>query len=195
VTVAIDSSDREALLELARTAIRDGLADPVPPALPEAAQGLLAEPGASFVTLTRHGQLRGCRGVLDAIQPLAADVAANAFFSAFDDPRFQPLTAEELDDLEIEISVLSPLEPLPPMSEEELITMLRPGVDGLVLEDDGRRGTFLPKVWDMLPDPAEFIRELKRKAGLPPDYWARTMRCHRYATENFGGSFAVIANS
>ncbi|HET7370558.1 MAG TPA: AmmeMemoRadiSam system protein A [Gammaproteobacteria bacterium] len=185
----LDASDREALIELARTAIRDGLANPVPPALPEAAQGALAKPGASFVTLTRSGRLRGCRGTLDPIQPLAADVAANAFFSAFDDPRFRPLAADERDDLAIEISVLSPLEVLPPMTEEELVATLRPGIDGLILADTGRRATFLPKVWDMLAEPGEFVRELKRKAGLPPGYWARTMRCHRYTTENFGGDF------
>lgn len=186
--------ERDALLAFARAAIRDGLANLLPPALPEVARGNeLAEPAASFVTLTRGHRLRGCRGTLEPVQPLAADVAANAWFSAFEDPRFRPLGELELDDLALEISVLSPLEALPPMTEDELVRTLRPGVDGLVLRDAGCRATFLPKVWETLADPAEFVRELKCKAGLPPGWWSRTMLCHRYTTENFGGSFAVAA--
>ncbi|HET7307473.1 MAG TPA: AmmeMemoRadiSam system protein A [Gammaproteobacteria bacterium] len=187
----IESADKTTLLELARAAIRKGLATPIPPTLPDVpVKGPLAEPGATFVTLTRTGNLRGCRGTLVPIQPLAADVAANAFFSAFEDPRFRPLTAEELDDLALEIAVLSPLEPLPPLTEAELLDRLRPGVDGLLIEDAGRRATFLPKVWNTLPEPADFVRELKRKAGLPAAYWTRAMRCQRYTTENFGAAFA-----
>jgi AmmeMemoRadiSam system protein A len=190
--MTFDESDRHNLLELARTAIRDGLTSPIPPALPDVpAKGPLAEPGASFVTLTRAGQLRGCRGTLIPIQPLAADVASNAFLTAFQDPRFRPLAADELADLALEIAVLSPLEALPPLTEAELLATLRPNVDGLVIEDAGRRATFLPKVWTTLEDPAEFVRELKRKAGLPATYWSRTMRCHRYTTQNFSGAFTL----
>lgn len=187
----IEPADKTTLVELARAAIRDGFAIRIPPTLPEVpTKSTLAEPGASFVTLTRTGRLRGCRGTLVPIQPLAADVAANAFFSAFEDPRFRPLMPDELDDLALEIAVLSPLEPLPPVTEAELLTLLQPGIDGLLIEDAGCRATFLPKVWDTLPDPADFVRELKQKAGLPPGYWTRTTRCHRYTTENFGAAFA-----
>lgn len=186
----LDASARTALLQFARTAIRDGFKSNIPPVLPEVEGGTaLAAPGASFVTLTRTGRLRGCRGTLEPFQPLAADVAANAFFSAFEDPRFLPLEEHELDDLALEISVLSPLEPLPPMSERELLAVLRPGIDGLTIEDAGRRATFLPTVWESLPEPAQFVRELKRKAGLPAGYWSPTLRCHRYGTESFGGPY------
>jgi AmmeMemoRadiSam system protein A len=186
--------ERAALLSFARVAIRDGLKTSAPPETPEVPRGNgLAAPGASFVTLTRGGRLRGCRGTLEPIQALAADVAANAWFSAFEDPRFRPLGESELVDLAMEISVLSPLEALPPMTEDELLRTLRPGIDGLVLRDAGCHATFLPKVWESLAEPAEFVRELKRKAGLPPGWWSRTMRCHRYTTDNFGASFAAAA--
>jgi AmmeMemoRadiSam system protein A len=186
----LDASARAALLEFASAAIRDGFNSNVPPVLPEVeGGGVLAASGASFVTLTRAGRLRGCRGTIEAFQPLAADVAANAFFSAFEDPRFLPLEEYELEDLALEISVLSPLEALPPMSEQEFLATLRPGIDGLVIEDAGRRATFLPAVWETLPEPARFVRELKLKAGLPGGWWSRTLQCHRYGTESFDGMY------
>jgi AmmeMemoRadiSam system protein A len=143
----------------------------------------LAEPGAAFVTLERGGELRGCIGSVEARRPLAADVVDNARAAAFGDPRFPPLAPEELARLEIHISVLGQPRPLPASSEEELLAALRPGVDGLILEDGLRRATFLPAVWQSLPAPRDFLRQLKRKAGLAPDHWSGTIRFRRYEVE------------
>ncbi|HEX22747.1 MAG TPA: AmmeMemoRadiSam system protein A [Chromatiales bacterium] len=145
----------------------------------------LREPRATFVTLNEHGQLRGCIGSLEAVRPLVEDVAHNAYAAAFSDPRFPPLQASELADLDVHISVLSPATPMQFHSEEDLIRQLRPGVDGLILEDGYHRGTFLPAVWESLPDPHDFLQHLKLKAGLPADYWSDTIRVSRYTTESF----------
>ncbi len=145
----------------------------------------LREPRATFVTLKRDGQLRGCIGTLEAIRPLVDDVAHNAYAAAFGDPRFPPLQSAELDGLEIHISVLSPATPMQFDSEQDLLRQLRPGVDGLVLEDGYHRGTFLPAVWESLPEPRAFLQHLKLKAGLPADYWSDTIRVSRYTTETF----------
>lgn len=145
----------------------------------------LQNPGASFVTLNRNGQLRGCIGSLEAYQPLVNDVAYNAYAAAFNDPRFPPLTEDELADLELHISVLTPAQPMNFNSESDLLEQIRPGIDGLVLEDGFNRGTFLPSVWESLPDKTTFLRHLKQKAGLPPDYWSPTIKVSRYTTESF----------
>ena len=183
------------LLPLARGAIaaRLGPTGPTGPAAPDAARrtgpeaaahspaetaadaAWLDAPGASFVTLTSGrapgGALRGCIGSLEARRPLRADVEANAVAAALHDPRFAPLTARELDDTVVEVSVLSAPAALPAADEAELLARLRPGVDGVVLSACGRRATFLPQVWEQLPDPADFLARLRRKAGLPADYW------------------------
>ena len=178
--------DRSLLLDLARDSIRHGLengrplhikAEDYPPSL--------QAQRAVFVTLNRRGALRGCIGHLEAIQPLVTDVVENAFASAFRDPRFPPLVAAEFDDLEIHISVLSPATPMTFSSEADLLRQLRPGIDGLILEDEPCRGTFLPSVWESLPQPLEFLRNLKMKAGLPPDHWSDKVRVYRYQTESF----------
>ena len=145
----------------------------------------LQQPGASFVTLNKDGQLRGCIGSLEAYQPLVNDVAYNAYAAAFSDPRFPPVSEDELDHLEFHISVLTPAVPMEFESEQDLLEQLRPGIDGLVLEDGVHRGTFLPAVWESLPDKINFLRHLKQKAGLPPDYWSDTIRVSRYTTESF----------
>ena len=145
----------------------------------------LREPGASFVTLNEHGRLRGCIGSLEAIHPLVEDVAHNAYAAAFSDPRFPPLQAHELPGLDLHISVLSPATPMQFDSEEDLIRQLRPGVDGLMLEDGDHHGTFLPAVWESLPDAHDFLQHLKLKAGLPMDGWSDTIRVSRYVTESF----------
>jgi uncharacterized protein len=141
---------------------------------------------ATFVTLERDGGLRGCIGHLEPLQSLVADVAENAFAAAFRDPRFPPLETPELEGLELHISVLSPATPMTFSSEEDLIRQLRPGVDGLILQDGYRRGTFLPSVWEQLPDPAAFLRHLKLKAGLPQGHWSSRLQVARYETESFG---------
>ncbi|HSD59871.1 MAG TPA: AmmeMemoRadiSam system protein A [Burkholderiales bacterium] len=165
------------LLRLARHAIERALG--VDEALHMEA-AWLAEPGATFVTLKQNGRLRGCIGSLEACRPLIQDVAVNAVAAALRDPRYPPLTAEELPDTEVEVSLLSPMEPVLFRSEEDAIGQLCPGVDGVVLECGSRRGTFLPQVWDDLPDPRQFLRQLKRKAGLAEDFWSPEIRLHRY---------------
>ena len=144
----------------------------------------LRETRATFVTLRREGKLRGCVGTLEAVRPLVVDVAHNAWAAAFRDPRFPPLEAAEREGLDVHLSILRPAEPLDFGSEEDLLGQLRPGVDGLILEEGGRRGTFLPAVWESLPEPRAFLRELKRKAGLPADHWSDTLRAHRYTVES-----------
>jgi AmmeMemoRadiSam system protein A len=145
----------------------------------------LREHRASFVTLQKYGELRGCIGTLEAARPLVEDVAHNAFAAAFQDPRFPPLATPELAELEIHISVLTPAVPMSFESEQDLLRQIRPGIDGLVLEEGLRRGTFLPSVWESLPEARDFLNHLKLKAGLPPDYWSPTLHVSRYTTESF----------
>jgi AmmeMemoRadiSam system protein A len=148
---------------------------------------------ASFVTLNANGRLRGCIGSLEARFPLVQDVARNAFRSAFHDPRFAKVSAAEVDGLETKISVLSKPAEIPFASEDELVRSLMPGTDGLILADGSSRGTFLPQAWESIPVPAEFVRRLKMKAGLPPDHWSPTLKVWRYATETFAEGGASLA--
>ena len=183
----LETGDRETLLRLARASIRHGLQRGVPlPVQPAEFDEALRRIGASFVTLEEQGQLRGCIGHLEAVQPLVVDVTENAYNAAFRDPRFTPVREEELERIAIEISLLSPARPLHFASEEALIEQLRPGVDGLIFEDGAHRGTFLPSVWSALPERRAFLAQLKRKAGLPPDHWSPSVRVSRYTTESFG---------
>ncbi|MEW6039735.1 MAG: AmmeMemoRadiSam system protein A [Pseudomonadota bacterium] len=180
----LEPGHRRYLLDLARASIRHGLTTGRP--LPVALASLpppLTERRATFVTLKQGGELRGCIGCLDAVKPLAIDVADNAFSAAFRDPRFPPVTAEEIDALDLHISLLTPPEPMRFVSESDLIGRLRPGIDGLILQEGPLRGTFLPSVWEVLPRPGEFFRQLKLKAGLPEDYWSDTLKIFRYGTE------------
>jgi AmmeMemoRadiSam system protein A len=140
----------------------------------------LHRPAASFVTLKTRGELRGCIGSLAAHRALVDDVRANARAAAFQDPRFRPLGFQELAMIRVEVSVLSALEPMTFKDQADALDRIRPGVDGLVLEFGGHRGTFLPQVWDSLPQPATFLAELKRKAGLPADFWDPGVRLSRY---------------
>jgi AmmeMemoRadiSam system protein A len=139
---------------------------------------------ATFVTLRIEGDLLGCIGTLEPRRALVADVAGNAFSAAFHDPRSPGVRSADLPRIEIHISVLNSPEPLLFGSEEELLAKLRPGVDGLVLEDGFHRGTFLPSVWESLPDPRDFLAHLKMKAGLSPSHWSETIRLWRYTTES-----------
>lgn len=178
--------DRRALLALARRSIEHGLHHGAPVSVvldtqPPAVRAL----GAAFVTLHRHAQLRGCIGSLEAYRPLACDVAENAYAAAFRDPRFPPLTAAEWGEVALSISVLTPAEPLSCASEEELLALLRPGIDGVILAEGDHRGTFLPAVWAQLPEPRDFLRQLKRKAGLSAEHWSPRMRVWRYQTDCF----------
>lgn len=144
----------------------------------------LGETRATFVTLKINHQLRGCMGTIIAVRPLVQDVCHHAYAAAFSDPRFSPLQSSELSLLDIHISILSPLEPISFKSEEDLIQQLRPGIDGLILQEGFQRGTFLPSVWESLPDPRDFLHHLKQKAGLSPHYWSPSLHVQRYTTES-----------
>ncbi len=189
---ALSKPDRATLLDVARASIRHGLdhgqALPIHPAdYPET----LRVSRATFVTLEIGGQLRGCIGALAAYQPLVQDVAAHAYAAAFEDPRFPELRVDELPKLDIHISVLSPPEPLQFGSEAELLAQLRPGVDGLILKFRHYRSTFLPSVWEQLPDPYIFLAQLKQKAGLPLDFWSPELQAERYTADYFGAAESV----
>jgi AmmeMemoRadiSam system protein A len=162
------------LLQLARHTIEAALdSGTLPPPSPPSIERLQA-PGASFVTLTLHGgALRGCIGSLVARRPLVEDIRANALAAAFEDPRFSPLTREELPYIAVEISVLTEPEPLTYRDPQDLIAQLRPHVDGVVIQQGWRRATFLPQVWEQLPIPDEFLSHLCYKAGLPAAAWQK----------------------
>jgi AmmeMemoRadiSam system protein A len=160
------------LIELARRALEDHIRPEGPERPPPVVNPELYRPGASFVTLTIHGALRGCIGTPQARAPLAEDVQENAIRAALMDPRFPPVTADELDELEIEVSVLTPPRVLdcPPEERAELV---RPGIDGLLLASGFHRGLLLPQVWEKIPDAQDFLAILCQKAGLSPSAWRR----------------------
>ncbi len=175
-----------ALLARARNSIAAALGEragdePLHPAL--------AQPGATFVTLHVHGELRGCIGTLEARRALEVDVRRHAQAAAFEDLRFAPIRAHELEALQVEVSLLGASEPLPVAGEREAHARLRPGVDGVTLRWRGRSATFLPQVWDQLPEPGDFLAALKRKAGLPADFWAEDLVLERYTVRKFGAGY------
>lgn len=167
----------ETLLKVARDAIARHLGEP---GVSHNIKHWMHEPGACFVTLTQGGELRGCIGSLEAHRSLMQDVRANAIAAAVHDPRFSPLIARELAHTRIEVSLLSRTEDMLFSSEQDALSRLRPGVDGIVLEYGQARGTFLPQVWESLPKPADFMAHLKRKAGLPASFWHEDIRLSRY---------------
>jgi len=180
----LDEAEKRQLLRLAGESIRHGLAHgrPLPVDLATLPEALKAR-RASFATLEKQGVLRGCIGSLEAHRPLAEDVAHNAYAAAFQDPRFPPLAEAELGDLAIHLSLLTPPEPVAFQSEADLLAQLRPGEDGLILVEGGRRGTFLPSVWAQLPEPRQFWEHLKLKAGLPKAYWSDSIKVYRYRAD------------
>ena len=165
------------LLGIARSAIGEELGLDAPTGWNHPA---LTPPAATFVTLKQAGDLRGCIGSLEPRRPLGVDVRENAIGAAFRDPRFPPLTPREFDRTSIEVSLLTRDEPVVASSEEELIARLRPGVDGVVVQHGARRATFLPQVWETIANPRAFLGALKRKAGLPEDYWSPQLNVSRY---------------
>ena len=183
--MSLSPSQGETLLGVARDAIGYGLEHAAPPSIDaDAFDDELRRHGSSFVTLHLDTTLRGCIGSLQAHQPLICDVAQHAYGAAFNDARFQPLRAEELSAVHLHVSILSPLEPVIFFTEHALLSMLTPGVHGLLIELDGARATFLPTVWQTIADPREFLQHLKRKAGIHPE--AGGYRAWRYTTEEFG---------
>ncbi len=175
------------LLRLAREAIRAAVEQKPPPRL-DASQltAALTAPGASFVTLTKQGYLRGCIGALAANQPLAEDIREHAAAAALEDPRFPPVRPAEVPDLHIEISRLTEPQPLNYQSPEDLLSLIRPMVDGVILRDGFRRATFLPQVWKQIPKPADFLGQLCRKMGASPDLWRqKVLEVAVYQVEEF----------
>ena len=178
----MSTNQGEILLPIARASIADVLGQ-----FYEAAEDAvwLQEKAACFVTLTQQGQLRGCIGTLEAHRCLLEDVKSNAKAAAFHDSRFSPLTGEELNYTEIEISLLSPMQALDFSNEQEALKQLQPGIDGLVFEFGSKRSTFLPQVWEQLPAATDFMTHLKHKAGLSPDFWADEVKLYRYTVSKW----------
>ena len=165
------------LLRLARESVAEALGLGSPGRYEEP---WLRDPGASFVTLRRQGDLRGCVGSVRAYRPLFEDVWSNARASAFRDTRFRPVEPWEMPEISVEISLLSAPEPLACSCEEDALRLLRPGVDGVIFEYEEYRSTFLPQVWEQLPDPRDFLDHLRIKAGLRHGFWAPEVRLQRY---------------
>lgn len=172
------------LLQLARASIHAALGQPLT-ANGDTEHPQLAQPGATFVTLTQAEELRGCIGSLEAWRPLQQDVQANAIAAALRDPRFAPLTQAELNYTRVEVSLLSAPQPFSFADEANALAQLRPGIDGVILQEHGRRATFLPQVWEQLPQAEVFIAHLKRKAGLPANYWSESIRLFRYTVQKW----------
>ena len=183
----LTGEERLILLQLARQAITEAVRGL--PAAPLDAQNLpaaLLQPGASFVTLTMGGELRGCIGALEAYQSLVEDVREHAIGAASQDYRFPPVDPSELDKLEIEISRLTSPEPLRYDTSDELLELLCPGIDGVILRDGLHRATFLPQVWEKLPDPAVFLDHLCAKMGASPNLWRyKPLKVYTYQVEEF----------
>lgn len=174
-----------ALLGIARQAINVRLSGVAPEILQEPDLPMLDQPAASFVTLTRNGELRGCIGSLDAHRPLRQDVAENAHAAAFSDPRFAPVSAAEWPQLRVEVSLLTPPETLAVRDEADLRRQLRPGIDGVIFEAGQRRATYLPQIWEQLSTAESFLAQLKQKAGLSPDYWSSDVVIQRYQVQKW----------
>ncbi len=172
----------ESLLKIARASISRGLGIDCPdPDLPPEFEAW----GATFVTLTMGGELRGCIGTLEAYRPIHADARQNALSAAFSDPRFMPLSVAEWPSVKIEVSLLSQPARMHFADETDALSSLRPGIDGVIFECLGRRSTFLPQVWESLPEPAEFLSHLKRKAGLPAGFWSDEVQLFRYGVDKW----------
>jgi AmmeMemoRadiSam system protein A len=185
--MTLAATQREELLGLARASIESAMHTGELASCPSGPfHSDLMRRGSSFVTLRVVGDLRGCCGTLDAERPLVQDLWRNAWASAFSDPRFPRLSSDEWRRLDIHISLLSTPEPLAVASEAELVASLRPFIDGLILQCGAARATFLPAVWDQMPEPTQFVRQLKMKAGWLRDFWSPDMRVFRYTTESFG---------
>lgn len=179
----LSPQDKSHLLDIARQSIAYGISHHQPLKINTNDYPVyLQEQAATFVTLNINHQLRGCIGTLTAYQPLVNDIADHAFAAAFQDPRFPPVTKNEEPLLDIHISILTPAKPITFLSEDDLISQLKPGVDGLILESGLHKGTFLPSVWESLPEPEDFLQHLKLKAGLDKKFWDKNIKISRYTT-------------
>jgi len=191
ISDCLNEEQGQILVELARATICDNLQCPVQPAKDAGLQEALSSPVFArkrgvFVTLHKKGQLRGCIGTLVGRESIADGIRDNALNAAFHDYRFKPLTVEEIDDLEVEISILTEPVLLEYKGEEELKTVLRPGIDGVIIRQGGASATFLPQVWKQLPEVENFLNHLCLKAGLPADEWRReNIKVGTYQVQHF----------
>lgn len=174
------------LLDIAKQSILYGLENGQSLIInPDQLEAVMQEHKASFVTLHRNGKLRGCIGVLEPVRPLALDVANNAFSAAFSDHRFNAVSRNEINDLDIHISILGSSSEIDFNSEKDLVSQLQPDIDGLILSYRHYRGTFLPSVWESIKDPQVFLNHLKVKAGLDSSFWSDEIKVKRYSVEDF----------
>ncbi len=181
--MTLSQDDRQQLLEMALRAVEHGVDRGFLEVDPRVCTPALQEERATFVTLKHHGRLRGCIGVIRPVRPLVLDVVHNAYAAANRDPRFESVTRAELDGLTVSISVLSPPEPLEAGSREALLKALVPGRDGLLLEGAGHRSTFLPVMWEQIPDPDAFVGHLERKGGWAYGGWTGADRAWVFQAE------------
>ena len=187
MSTSLTDGEKKTLLHIAREAIEHAVrGKATPPVDQTSLTQALCEQGSSFVTLTIHGELRGCIGALEAYQPLAEDVREHAVAAALEDPRFPPLTPLELNRIQIEVSRLTSPQELDYADPEDLLKKLRPHVDGVILKHGHRRATFLPQVWEKIPDPVEFLEELCYKMGERGNLWRETkLQVLIYQVEEF----------
>lgn len=187
MNLSLTDEDKRELLRLARDSVaRATRGEPLPPLDLDSFSPALRQIGTCFVTLNKHGELRGCIGGLEADKPLSLDVQEHAAQTALYDYRFPPVSPEEVDEIEIEISVLTAPEPLEYEHPTDLLARLRPGVDGVILSQGLRRATFLPQVWERVPDPAQFLSMLCAKMGAPEDEWLKGgLAVQTYQVEKF----------
>lgn len=185
----MNKTQQNALLAIAQTSIRHGLQyQKVLAVNHKDLDSRLKQQQASFVTLSLNQRLRGCIGTLTAYEPLANNVSRNAYNAAFNDHRFDAVDILEVNDLAIHISLLGESTLMCFSNQNDLLTQLQPGIDGLILREGDQCSTFLPSVWEQLEDPEQFIQQLKLKAGLSKDYWSESLTVARYTVESFGQS-------
>lgn len=183
---SLSQQEGEYLLVLARNTIKERLTGEKVAVQAPADFELLQEERATFVTLKKNGQLRGCIGCLAPIESVEKSISSNAINAAFHDHRFSPLSLRELDDIAIDISILTPPEKLEFTDGDDLVKKLKPGIDGVIVQAGGKRATFLPQVWEQLPATEIFLAHLCRKAGLPHDYWQNgPMEVEIYHVQSF----------
>jgi AmmeMemoRadiSam system protein A len=187
MSTPLTEGEKQTLLRIAREAIENAVKGKIPPPLDQnSLADSLRNKGASFVTLTIHGDLRGCIGALEAYQPLAEDVREHAVSAALDDPRFPPVSEAELSRIHIEVSRLTEPKELDYSTSDDLIRKLRPHIDGVILKHGYRKATFLPQVWEKIPDPVEFLEQLCYKMGERGNLWRNTkLQVYTYEVEEF----------
>ena len=187
MSTSLTDGEKQTLLRIAREAMEYAVRGrSLPPLEVDSLTQRLRENGASFVTLTIHDDLRGCIGALEAYQPLAEDVREHAIAAALEDPRFPPVHESELGSIAIEVSYLTKPQEVQYSNSEDLLLKIRPHVDGIILKHGFRRATFLPQVWEKIPESEEFLRQLCYKMGERPNLWREAkLQVYVYQVEEF----------